>query len=356
MRISGRQIASIIIVFELLVTGFSPSLFHSKEKPKKTKSVRGTVTDVSQNGISGAKVFVRNTKKNITTVLVTDEKGVFSVFGLDPQFDYEVHAEKGALSSATKTISTYLDRQDTALSLVLAVKGAASSLRESMRHAVEFTSSDGTKLSGEWYQPAAGSGGVLPTVLLLHDFGEDRSIWESFITNSLLKNGYAALALDLRGHGASEGKLPAFNQDARENLIGSKLLLQDLAAVFQWLKGRELVDPDRIAVAGVGLGASLVFAASGKFEAIRSSMAISPDFKESQVLSAGIDGFQPHSILFVTAPAGTPGEASARELEKMTAPPVRVQILDGSSAISSKTLRENPEVAGLLVNWLKNTM
>ena len=46
----------------------------------------------------------------------------------------------------------------------------------------------------------------LPLVLLIHGAGMDRTVW-SLQTRYLAHHGYAALAVDLPGHGDSDGPL-----------------------------------------------------------------------------------------------------------------------------------------------------
>ena len=48
-----------------------------------------------------------------------------------------------------------------------------------------------------------------PPVLLVHGFGQDRRQWDAFVRERLLPAGFAALTLDLRGHGASKEKAGA---------------------------------------------------------------------------------------------------------------------------------------------------
>src|SRR3954454_22388268 len=96
-RLTIRPLRLLIIFMSLglLFLGSCASLNEAKEKEPRMKSIRGHVTDDQKNPIVGAKVFIKNTTKNTTTILVTDEKGVYSIFGLDPKADYEVHAEYG---------------------------------------------------------------------------------------------------------------------------------------------------------------------------------------------------------------------------------------------------------------------
>jgi dienelactone hydrolase len=352
------QFAAALLCWGLLDHAAGVLLTAAKEKEKPTRSISGTVFDSSQNIVTGAKVFIKNLKKNTTTVLVTDEKGEFSVSWLDPQVDYEVHAEKGSLSSVVKTVSHYLARKNMAMSLQLVEKGSSSvgTQAEPGKVTVEILSSDGTRIAGDWFQPEAKPGGTIPAVLLLHDFGEDRRVWDNLVHGFLLKNSFAALTLDLRGHGASGAKISSFTREERQRLVESKALQLDLEAVVKWLKAKDTVDSDHISMIGAGLGASLAFVASGEFDAFRSSVAISPDYKESQILSAGIKSLQPHSILYIASQKGSPEELSVRQLEKITGFPVRVDVYEKSIVNASAILREVPEVSNTIMAWLKNTM
>ena len=83
----------------------------------------------------------------------------------------------------------------------------------------------------------------------------------------------------------------------------------DISAAIQWLKARNDVDVNRIAMIGCELGADLAFLASGKFEEVRSAIVISGDAGNAGVLSKAIPDFQPHSILFIA----TQGDSQAVE-------------------------------------------
>ena len=73
---------------------FTPTEAWKKKEPP-TKSIHGHVVDARKRSIVGAKVFIRNVNKKTTTTLITDENGLYAIYGLDPKVDYEVHAEHG---------------------------------------------------------------------------------------------------------------------------------------------------------------------------------------------------------------------------------------------------------------------
>lgn len=68
---------------------------------------------------------------------------------------------------------------------------------------VSFVTADGLRLEADWY----GNGPDAPAVLLLHGnpVSYDRTSWPVDFVQALLDVGWAVLALDRRGGGASEG-------------------------------------------------------------------------------------------------------------------------------------------------------
>ena len=88
---------------------------------------------------------------------------------------------------------------------------------------------------------------------MVHGYTVDRASL-SILARRLAMNAYAALAIDVRGHGANRHP---FSQDPE----GSGLF-EDLSAAADWLRGSAWVDGSRLAVLGhsMGAGAALRFA------------------------------------------------------------------------------------------------
>jgi len=66
---------------------------------------------------------------------------------------------------------------------------------------VEYLTADGVKIVGDYWAPADMEQKA-PVVILLHMYQSDRSSWKPLVP-ALQENGFAVLAIDLRGHGAS---------------------------------------------------------------------------------------------------------------------------------------------------------
>ena len=127
----------------------------------------------------------------------------------------------------------------------------------------------------------------------------------------------------------------------------------DINAAIQWLKARNEVDVNRIAMIGCELGADLAFLASGKYEEVRSAVVISGDAGNAGALRRQYLIFNPIRFSLLRPRAIRRLRASAREFEKQTGFPVRVQIYENSEARGAKILQDIPEASGLMIDWLK---
>jgi len=88
-----------------------------KKREAQLRTVHGLVLDKSDSPISESVVFLKNTRTNIVRSFYTDANGNYRFSGLDPNVDYEVHAEKEGAKSTTRTISSFDSRKDINLNL-----------------------------------------------------------------------------------------------------------------------------------------------------------------------------------------------------------------------------------------------
>jgi hypothetical protein len=86
------------------------------------KTVRGVVVDKADNPISSSVVFLKNVRTNQVKSYIADNQGNFRFSGLDPNSDYELHAEKDGAKSQTRNVSSFDNRMDIVLNLKLAPK------------------------------------------------------------------------------------------------------------------------------------------------------------------------------------------------------------------------------------------
>jgi len=115
---------------------------------------------------------------------------------------------------------------------------------EFTKERVEFVASDGIALVGNFYDATNESG-----LILLHQYGLDKESWDAF-ARRLQRSGYASLAVDLRGHGESQGNYATFSD---RDFI-AMLLDAEAAAAFLRSKHKDVV-----AILGASIGANTAF-------------------------------------------------------------------------------------------------
>ena len=353
-----RSIAGMGTVPLLLVPALIWGLLSGEARPQgdedapRTKSIRGHVAGPDGKSQPGAKVFVRNVKNETTTILVTDEKGLFAIFGLEPALDYEVYAEYQQFRSRVLAISSMLRRYDNVLNFKLeerAVEEKPAHVPVRMQ-SVEIPGKGGLQFAGDWYPPPDTEEGRFPAVVLLHGSGETRGVWDTFIQEKLAGNRVGVLNLDLTsGEEDSPGGAAAPSEAGPDQLDA---LLKLLEATFAWLEARGTIDPYLIGVVGTGLGADLAFLASGKYENVRAAVVVSGNLANVRGVAERAQDFQPHSILFLATRGDESSTASIAGLERQTGYPRQTRVFEGSSSRGSEVLAEIPEASDLVVEWL----
>lgn len=342
----------------LLVLALTWGLFpgearlQADDEAPPTKSIRGHVAGPDGKSQPGAKVFVRNPRNETTTILITDEKGLFAIYGLDPTMTYEVYAEYQQLSSRVLAISSMLKRSDNVLNFKLAEKVVEDEPVPAavQKQSVEISGKGGLRFAGDWYPPPDSEEGQFPAVVLLHGSGETRGVWDAFIGEKLAGNRVGVLNLDLTsGEEESSGAAAAPSQADPDRMDA---LLELVEATFAWLEARETINPYLIGMVGTGLGADLAFLASGKYENVRAAVVVSGNLANVRGVAERAQDFQPHSILFLATRGDESSSASIAGLEQQTGYPRLTRVFEGSSSRGFEVLAEIPEASDLVMEWL----
>ena len=92
---------------------------NQKGKESQLRSARGTVVDSSETPVDTAVVYLKNVHTHDITTHLSDKDGTFRFSGLDLNVDYEIHAEKEGMTSATRSISNFDNRKEFVLTLKL---------------------------------------------------------------------------------------------------------------------------------------------------------------------------------------------------------------------------------------------
>jgi Carboxypeptidase regulatory-like domain len=123
MRVANRALSApspkrslqLIGAFSLLAFLLLPGWAQQSE----LRTVRGAVLDKAENPVASAVVYLKNVRTLAVKTYISDRSGEYRFSGLDPNVDYEVHAESESMTSNTRTVSSFDSRKDIVISLKL---------------------------------------------------------------------------------------------------------------------------------------------------------------------------------------------------------------------------------------------
>ena len=220
---------------------------------------------------------------------------------------------------------------------------------------ISIMTSDGLELRGSW-QPAPGvtSG---PAVLLLHELWGDRGdftlIWDVF-----QNAGISTMAFDFRGHGNSADA--SVDNDTLRTSPG--LLEADVRAALDELLQKSEVDPSKIGILGLDVGANL--AVLGRHASRQGSndpwgvdviCAVSPDLGGVEALGQIQADALVLSYAQYVAGENAPEDAEdATALYDVTADPRDLRVVLGTEAHGAAMLTGSSDARTGIVNWFSN--
>jgi hypothetical protein len=113
---SLRAAVCLVLLLALAIPVFPQDKAQDK-KNAQLKTVHGTVMDGKDNFQAAAVVYLKNLKSQAIKTYIADEAGKYRFSGLDPNVDYEIHAEKGDMISGNRNISSFDSRKDLEMTL-----------------------------------------------------------------------------------------------------------------------------------------------------------------------------------------------------------------------------------------------
>jgi protocatechuate 3,4-dioxygenase beta subunit len=111
MRKAASAVAVIIVLSMLVAAEPAP-----KNEPQ-SRTLTGQVTDKADAPISGAVVYLQNTRTQVVKTFITDGGGNYRFSSLSPNVDYQIRAEYQGHKSDTKTLSSFDSRNSVVLHL-----------------------------------------------------------------------------------------------------------------------------------------------------------------------------------------------------------------------------------------------
>ena len=233
--------------------------------------------------------------------------------------------------------------EDTEIKETAETQGAAATSETLNGEQISLLTDDGVQLSVVFYAPDSliQDSRVL---ILVHEAFRDRSSWDDF-SIAAQEDGYAVIALDLRGHGKSMGE-KTFDQ----------AMDQDVDAVLEWIRASPDLNKDHIAIAGASLGANLALRAGARDPQINTLVLLSPGLKywELEVENA-MHEYGRRPVLLVASEEDGYSAVSVQRLNEI-GPGYDKLVLYPGEAHGTEMIRSQPDLTVMMLDWFDQTM
>jgi hypothetical protein len=97
-----------------LVMALSVGFVHAQGQSPDSglRTVSGAVLDKNEDPLRDAVVYLQNVRTLTVKTYISSQDGRYRFSGLDPNVDYEIHAEHDDMTSGNHTISSFDSRKD----------------------------------------------------------------------------------------------------------------------------------------------------------------------------------------------------------------------------------------------------
>ncbi|HUA00087.1 MAG TPA: carboxypeptidase-like regulatory domain-containing protein [Candidatus Aquilonibacter sp.] len=112
MKRDAAAARACLCVVALLCAVALPARAQDGKSDVELRTIHGSVIDKNENPVPASVVYLLNVKTQSVRSYIADDSANYRFSGLDPNVDYEVHAEHDNLTSATRTVSSYDSRRD----------------------------------------------------------------------------------------------------------------------------------------------------------------------------------------------------------------------------------------------------
>lgn len=109
-----------MLLLAIVAVSAASSRAQSERDRSQLRTVHGSVMDHSDNPIPNGVVYLLNKKTRAVRTYIADSDGHYQFTGLDPNVDFEIHAEYKHHKSSRRTISSFDDRRDIEINLTVA--------------------------------------------------------------------------------------------------------------------------------------------------------------------------------------------------------------------------------------------
>ena len=105
----------LVAVLMLLVAAATAAAQEKRESQLRT--VHGSVMDKQENPLASSVVYLKNLRTSVVKTHIADDASRYRFSGLDPNVDYQIHAEHGDSTSRKHTISSFDTRKEVVINL-----------------------------------------------------------------------------------------------------------------------------------------------------------------------------------------------------------------------------------------------
>ena len=202
---------------------------------------------------------------------------------------------------------------------------------------IQLETDDEKKIAGTFYE--GGSEGII----LLHQLDRNRNDWKDFAAK-LQNSNYSVLAIDLRGHGQSDGSWKDFSDDDFAGMV------LDVEATVQYLKQNKIIN---ITIIGASIGANIALNYAAEHEEIKKIVLLSPGLNYHGVETEDIANVYNGKILIVASRDDRYSfDSSNRIFNATKTKDKQIKIYDKSG--HGMKMFEGTDLNSVIINWLKS--
>lgn len=122
-----RAFCALALLLALAAFANSPMSARNQDKKGEAalRTIHGSVVDKNENAVPSSVIYLLNVKTQAVKTYIADDAGAYRFSGLDPNVDYEIHAEHNEMTSPNRTVSSFDSRHDIEVILKLSRKKPA---------------------------------------------------------------------------------------------------------------------------------------------------------------------------------------------------------------------------------------
>lgn len=222
---------------------------------------------------------------------------------------------------------------------------------------VTFTSDDGVLIVGSYYKPSNGINNSTPSVILLHMLGRDRNSWDDF-AQKLGSKGYAAMSIDLRGHGESIKQANTTISYKSFTPLNFKNMTFDIKAAKQYLIHEKDANPNKITIIGASIGANVALNYAASDPSIKSVILLSPglNYRGVSTMDAIMEYRNP--VYIVAAEGDSESARDSKILCEKISCAENLRIFEKSNSHGTDMFSDEmiaSKLQNLILSWLDST-